>query len=226
MPGSTTPAMGAARPLSVANFKLIIWRYKMTPDPRGKICVFTGSNPGVRAEYLHAARELGRVLVERNYGLVYGGTSVGLMAAIADTVLENGGCVIGVIPESLVDKEIAHPGLSDLHVVRSMHERKARMTELSDGFIALPGGLGTLDELFEVITWAQLGLHRKPCGLLNVCGYYDPLIRFLDHAVAERFLKPSHRATLMLETDARILLDRFESCITPRLNEWFDRDET
>lgn len=192
----------------------------MTPNPRGHICVYTGSNPGVRAEYLGAARELGRTLVERNYGLVYGGAGVGLMAAVADTVLENNGHVIGVIPEFLVEKEVAHPGLSDLRVVRSMHERKARMADLSDGFIALPGGFGTLDEFFETLTWTQLGIHAKPCGLLNVCDYYQHLIRFLDHAVNEGFLKSAHRSTIMVEREPGVLLERFARYAAPAIDKW------
>lgn len=195
-------------------------------DARGNLCVFMGSSPGARAEYLATARALAHALVARNYGLVYGGTSVGLMAAVANTALERGGRVVGVIPEALVEKEVAHRGLSHLHIVHSMHERKALMSELSDGFIALPGGLGTIEELFEVLTWAQLGLHRKPCGLLNVCGYYDHLIRFVDHAVSERFLKPTHRLTLMVETEPHTLLDRFEQFTAPQTDKWLDRDET
>lgn len=194
-------------------------------DLKGNLCIFMGSSRGARAEYLNAARELGRVLVERKYGLVYGGTSVGLMVAVANTVLEHRGHVVGVIPEALVEKEVAHRGLSDLHIVRSMHERKALMSKLSDGFIALPGGLGTMEELFEVLTWGQLGLHRKPCGLLNVCGYYDHMVDFLDHAVDERFLKLMHRSILMVETEPRILLDRFESFTAPRTAKWLNRDE-
>jgi uncharacterized protein (TIGR00730 family) len=146
------------------------------------ICVFMGSQIGARSEYTAAARQIGRELAERGYGLVYGGGNVGLMAVVADTMLECRGHVTGVIPESLVGKEIAHRGLSDLRIVQSMHERKAVMAELSDGFIALPGGIGTMEEFFEVLSWAQLGIHNKPCGLLNAYGYYRHLIRFLDDA--------------------------------------------
>ena len=163
----------------------------------GRICVFTGSRHGARSEYAEAAKRLGRELVARGYGLVYGGGKVGLMTVIADTVLELKGHVTGVIPNSLVGKEVAHLGLTALRVVDSMHERKALMAELSDGFIAMPGGIGTMEELFEVLSWAQLGLHEKPCALLNVAGYYDPLIRFLDHAVEQDFIKPKHRALLI-----------------------------
>lgn len=191
-----------------------------------RICVFTGSSPGSRSEYLDAARALGRALVERNYGLVYGGANVGLMAAIADTVLEHHGHVVGVIPESLVEKEVVHRGLSDLRIVSSMHERKGLMAELSDGFIGLPGGLGTIEEFFEVFTWAQLGMHGKPCGLLNVCKYYEHLIGFLDHAVGERFLKPVHRTMLMVEEEPQSLLDRFEHYTAPQVDKWLDRNKT
>ena len=167
-------------------------------NPAGTICVFTGSRDGSHPGYAEAARQLGRELVERNYGLVYGGGNVGLMKIIADTVLDLGGHVTGVIPDSLVSKEVAHRGLSDLRIVQSMHERKAMMAELSDGFIAMPGGIGTMEEFFEVLSWAQLGIHRKPCGLLNTGGYYNRLIEFLDHAVEHDFLKPKHRSLLIL----------------------------
>ncbi len=181
-----------------------------------KICVFTGSRHGLRSEYAEAAKTLGRDLVGRGYGLVYGGGNVGLMTAIADAVLELNGHVTGVIPNSLVSKEVAHLGLSDLRIVDSMHERKAVMAELSDGFVAMPGGIGTMEEFFEVLSWAQLGLHEKPCALLNVAGYYDPLIQFLDHAVDHDFIKPKHRALLVVENDADRLLDRFDALISAR----------
>lgn len=177
----------------------------------GSICVFTGSRHGARVEYAEAARQLGRALVERGYGLVYGGGNVGLMTVIADTMLELNGQVTGVIPDSLVGKEVAHKGLTDLRIVNSMHERKALMAELADGFIAMPGGIGTLEELFEVLSWAQLGLHQKPCALLNVCGYYDPLLEFLDHAVADDFIKAKHRALLIVENEPIRLLGRIEA---------------
>ncbi|HEX2932704.1 MAG TPA: TIGR00730 family Rossman fold protein, partial [Candidatus Binatia bacterium] len=164
-----------------------------------RICVFTGSRSGARPEYSDVAKQLARELVERGIGLVYGGGKVGLMNVIAEGVLELGGHVTGVIPNSLVSKEVAHRGLTDLRVVNSMHERKAQMAELSDGFIAMPGGIGTMEEFFEVWSWAQLGLHEKPCGLMNVTGYYDPLIQFLDHAVAEDFIKTKDRALLFVE---------------------------
>ena len=178
-------------------------------DVKNKICVFTGSRNGSRSEYAEAAKRLGQLLVERGYGLVYGGGNVGLMNVIANTMLEFDGHVTGVIPDSLVGKEVAHLGVSDLRVVSSMHERKALMAELSDGFIAMPGGIGTMEEFFEVLSWAQLGIHAKPCGLLNVSGYYDPLIQFLDHAVSEDFIKPKHRALMIVEEEPEKLLDRF-----------------
>ena len=158
-----------------------------------RLCVFSGSSPGAHPDYAEAARELGRSLAERGIGLVYGGAHVGLMGVLADSALESGGEVVGVIPQALVEREIAHPGVSDLRVVGTMHERKALMADLADGFIALPGGTGTLDELFEVYTWTQLGLHSKPLGLLDVRGYYAQLAAFLDHAVQERFLTAEHR---------------------------------
>jgi uncharacterized protein (TIGR00730 family) len=178
-----------------------------------KICVFTGSRHGLRPEYAEAARSLGRELVGRGYGLVYGGGKVGLMTAIADTVLQLNGHVTGVIPNSLLSKEVAHFGLSELRIVDSMHERKAVMADLSDGFIAMPGGIGTMEEFFEVLSWAQLGLHEKPCALLNVAGYYDPLIQFLDHAVEHDFIKPKHRALLVVEGESGRLLDRIAMLI-------------
>jgi uncharacterized protein (TIGR00730 family) len=178
--------------------------------PNRNICVFTGSRRGTRPEYAQAAKELGKELIARGYGVVYGGGKVGLMSVVADSVLELGGHVTGVIPNSLVSKEVAHLGLSDLRVVNSMHERKALMAELSDGFIAMPGGIGTMEEFFEVLSWAQLALHDKPCGLLNVSGYYDRLIQFLDHAVSEDFIKAKHRALMIVEREPGKLLDRFE----------------
>lgn len=185
-------------------------------NPMRRICVFTGSRDGSHPGYAEAARQLGRELVERNYGLVYGGGNVGLMKIIADTVLDLGGHVTGVIPDSLVSKEVAHRGLSDLRIVQSMHERKAMMAALSDGFIALPGGIGTLEEFFEVLSWAQLGIHRKPCGLLNAGGYYNRLIEFLDHAVEHDFLKPKHRSLLILADEPPEILSRFEAFIKIR----------
>ena len=191
-----------------------------------KVCVFTGSRRGIRVEYSETAKELGRALVERGIGLVYGGGNVGLMNVIANSVLELGGHVTGVIPDSLVSKEVAHRGLTDLRVVQSMHERKALMAELSDGFIGLPGGIGTMEEFFEVLSWAQLGLHEKPCGLLNVNHYYDPLITFLDHALSEDFIKPKHRALLIVESAPGKLLDRFEQFQHAHPSKRFDPSTT
>ena len=179
-----------------------------------RLCVFCGSSPGTRPEYLAAARALGRVLADRGVGLVYGGASVGLMGAVADAALAAGGHVAGVIPRALVEREIAHPGLSELHVVRTMHERKAVMSDLSDGFVALPGGIGTLEELFEVWTWAQLGVHGKPCALLDVEGFYAPLLAFLDHARAEGFVRERQRAMLLVDDDAARLVGRMTGAVT------------
>ncbi len=187
------------------------------------ICVFTGSSPGALAAYTTAARELGEALVTRGCTLVYGGANVGLMGVLADTVLEGGGEVIGVIPADLVTKEVAHHGISDLRIVSSMHERKTIMSELSDAVVTLPGGLGTLEELFEMLTWAQLGLHAKPCGMLNVRGYFDQLLGFLDHAVSQRFIARGHRDMLLSESSAGALLDRMQSYKPPRVEKWLDR---
>jgi hypothetical protein len=184
------------------------------------LCVYCGSNVGVRETYVAAAAELARALVERNVGLVYGGASKGLMGKLADSVLAAGGEVHGVIPEALMGKEIAHPGLTELHVVNSMHERKALMAELSDGFIAMPGGFGTLEEIIEIVTWAQLQFHSKPCGLLNVAGYFTHLLAYLDHAQAEGFLKPQHRSMLMVEEEPAALIARFERYRAPVVEKW------
>jgi uncharacterized protein (TIGR00730 family) len=188
-----------------------------------RVCVFPGSSPGADLAYRAAARDLGRRLAEREIEVVYGGASVGLMGAVADAALEAGGRVIGVIPQSLVDREVAHPGLSDLRVVESMHERKAVMAELSDAFVALPGGVGTLEELFEVYTWNQLGLHAKPLGLFNVRGYFDGLVRFLDHAVAERFVTAQHRSMLLVGEELGALLDGLDRWEAPVQPKWIDR---
>jgi uncharacterized protein (TIGR00730 family) len=187
-----------------------------------KICIFTGSRQGKSPDYAAAAEQLGHELVARGYGLVYGGGNVGLMNVIADAVLGLSGEVIGVIPNSLVSKEVAHRGLTELRVVGSMHERKAVMAELSDGFIAMPGGIGTMEEFFEVLSWTQLGLHDKPCGLLNVAGYYDRLIQFLDHAVTDDFIKYKHRALMLVEEVPAKLLDRFEQAWHARSPQPFD----
>ena len=187
-----------------------------------RICVFAGSNSGSHIEYLAAARALGHALVRHEVGLVYGGARLGLMGAVADTVLAARGHVTGVIPEALVAKEVAHTGLSELRVVDSMHERKAMMGDLAEGFIALPGGLGTLEEVFEVLTWAQLGLHTKPCGLLNVCGFFDGLLAFLEHAIDERFVRREHRAMLIVSSSPESLLERFDQYVPPVVPKWID----
>jgi uncharacterized protein (TIGR00730 family) len=189
------------------------------------ICVYCGSSPGRQDAYATNARALAETLVSRDIGLVYGGASIGIMGAVANHVLRLGGRAVGVIPEALMRKEVAHYQLTELHVTQSMHERKMRMAELSDGFIALPGGLGTLEELFEIWTWAQLGFHHKPCGLLNVEGYYDPLIEFLDHTVTERFVKDAHRAMLIVDSESEKLLDRLANYHPPIVKTWVDKDE-
>jgi uncharacterized protein (TIGR00730 family) len=181
-----------------------------------RICVFCGSSLGRSTIYAEAATTLARALLDRGLGLVYGGASVGLMGTVADTMLRAGGEVIGVIPRSMIPDEIAHRGLSDLRVVASMSERKAMMADLSDGFISLPGGTGTLDEMFEMLTWSQLGDHSKPSGLLDVDGYYASLIAFLDHAVEELFLRREHRAMLLVANTADALLDKFENYSPPQ----------
>ena len=191
-----------------------------------RLCVFTGSSPGAHPAYAAAAGELARALARHGIGLVYGGASVGLMGVVADAALEAGAEVLGVIPQTLVDREIAHPGLSELRVVGSMHERKALMADLADGFIALPGGMGTLEELFEVYTWTQLGLHSKPLGLLDVRGYYARLAAFLDHAVAERFVVPEHRDMLVVERDAEAMIESFGRWRPPVRTKWIDRATT
>lgn len=190
-----------------------------------RICVFCGSSPGKHAEYADVAARFGRQLARDGIGLVYGGASIGLMGVVANAVLQAGGDVIGVIPRSIVDLEVAHAGLQDLRIVGSMHERKALMAELSDAFVALPGGIGTLEEIFEVWTWAQLGSHNKPCAFLNVRGFYDGLLGFLDHVVEESFLKPAHRNMVLVEADPEILLRSIISYHAPVVAKLIDRDE-
>ena len=191
-----------------------------------RICVYCGSSPGKLNEYREAARSLGHEMASRGLGLVYGGASVGVMGAVADAILERGGEAIGVIPYALATKEVSHHGLNELIVVDSMHERKARMAELSDGFIALPGGWGTIEEIFEMLTWAQLGFHEKPCGLLNVASYYDPLYTFLEQAIDQRFVKEDFRPMMMMENSAEILLDRFAVYRAPKVKKWIGPEET
>ncbi|MDR3576469.1 MAG: TIGR00730 family Rossman fold protein [Anaerolineaceae bacterium] len=181
-----------------------------------RICVFCGSSPGSKPEYLEMARQLGRALVQRKLGLVYGGARVGIMGEIAKTVHELQGEVVGVIPRDLFEKEVAFVGLSDLRVVESMHERKALMAELSDGFIALPGGLGTIEEFFEVLTWGQLNFHQKPCGLLNVAHYYDRMLEFLDVMLDQQFIDADHRQMVLVEENADVLLAAFRSYRPPK----------
>ena len=191
-----------------------------------RLCVYCGSSSGGQTDYARVARQLARAMVSRNIGLVYGGASVGIMGEIANAVLEEGGNVIGVIPKRLFAKEIAHTGITELREVGSMHERKSLMADLSDGFIALPGGFGTIEEILEIITWSQLGMHRKPCGLLNVCRYYDKLIEFLDHAVSEQFIKTSHRSTILIDESPDALLEKFKAYKAPETTKWIDRKST
>lgn len=189
-----------------------------------RVCVFCGSAAGKRPAYRRAAERLGGELARRGLGLVYGGGSIGLMGVLADAALAAGGEVVGVIPRGLARKEIAHAGLTRLEVVPSMHARKAAMADQADAFVAMPGGMGTLEELTEVLTWAQLGLHQKPCALLDVAGYWRPLIRLLDHAVEERFLRPDHRRLLLVERGPERLLDRLVRWRPPpHLRRWIDR---
>jgi uncharacterized protein (TIGR00730 family) len=190
-----------------------------------RICVFAGSSPGANPNYLRAAQQLGALLAERKVGLVYGGASVGLMGAVADATLQAGGEVIGVIPRSLVARELAHKKLPDLRIVGSMHERKATMAHLSDGFIAIPGGIGTLEELFEIWTWAQLGEHEKPCAVLNTDSYYAPLLSFIDKVVSDGFLRPAHREMLVVDSDPERLLDRINKYVPPIVIKWIGGGE-
>ena len=190
-----------------------------------RICVYCGSSPGKNPAYLLAAGQLAKELCARNIGLVYGGAAVGVMGAVANAVLEAGGEAIGVIPKSLAVKELAHDKLSELHVVASMHERKAMMAELADGFIALPGGWGTLEEIFEILTWAQLGFHDKPCGLLNVESYYDGLIGFLENSFDQEFVNPLYRPMLMVDMEPIGLLEQFANYQAPKVRKWLGEDE-
>lgn len=196
------------------------WRRK---DFMRRLCVFCGSSSGNREVHAAAARRLGQAMVTRGLGLVYGGGHIGLMGILADAVLRVGGEVIGVIPQSMIDKELAHQGLTELRVVTTMHQRKALMADLADGFAALPGGFGTADELFEVLTWAQLGLHTRPVGLVNVAGYFDPLLAWLDHAVQEGFVHPAHRRLLQEAGEPEQLLDLLvQFRPVPATTQWID----
>ena len=185
-----------------------------------RICVYCGSNNGARPDYAEAAVELADVLVRHDLELVYGGSQVGIMGIIADRVLARGGKAHGVIPKLLVEKEVAHEGLTELHVVKSMHDRKSMMAALSDGFIALPGGFGTLEELIEIVTWGQLKFHDKPVGILNVLGYFDTLLQYLDHAVTEGFLRPENRRMLIDDSDPAALVQKFERYTAPGVDKW------
>jgi uncharacterized protein (TIGR00730 family) len=190
------------------------------------LCIYCGSSSGRLGAYASSAVTLAEALVSRNITLVYGGAGIGIMGILADNVLKLGGKAIGVIPKALAHKEVAHQNLTELHITQSMHERKMLMAELADGFIALPGGIGTLEELFEIWTWAQLGFHNKPCGLLNIDGYYDLLIGFLDHALAEQFVKTHHHALLMVGKAPDALLDRFAHYQPPAVTHWVGKNET
>lgn len=190
-----------------------------------RICVFCGSNGGADGIYLETAGKVGEFLARENIELVYGGGRVGLMGKVADTVLAGGGRVIGAIPEALAIKEVAHGGLTELHVVDSMHERKALMAELSDGFIALPGGFGTFEELCEIITWAQLGIHQKPCALLNVGGYYDHLIAQFDFANQQNFIRDEHRLLVLVDSEIESLYEKMKNYQPPFVEKWIDKDE-
>jgi uncharacterized protein (TIGR00730 family) len=195
--------------------------------PRAWICVFCGSSPGARPVYREVARRVGSAIAREGLGLVYGGGRVGLMGAVADPVLAGGGPVVGVIPEPLALKEVAHDGVTELIVVPGMHERKALMAARADAFLALPGGIGTFEELFEIWTWAALGLHNRPIGLLDIDGYYEPLVRLLDHAVAERFIRPNHRALLVVSSDPESLVARLPGHTPPPPGPlWIDADQT
>ncbi|MGB1311786.1 MAG: TIGR00730 family Rossman fold protein [Leucothrix sp.] len=190
-----------------------------------RICVYCGSSYGKLPIYTDTAKALGKVLTDNNIGLVYGGASVGIMGVVADAVLAGGGEVIGVIPQAIADKEIAHTGLSQLEVVPNMHERKAMMADFADGFIALPGGLGTMEELFEVWTWSQLGFHQKPCGLMNVAGYYDHLTAFIDHAVDQEYVKAVHQEALLVATDPADLIQQMTNYRAAPGSKWIGRDD-
>lgn len=185
-----------------------------------RVCVYCGSKPGARPRYALAAQQMGHAIAARGWQLVYGGGNVGLMGLLADAALAGGGRVAGVIPESLMQREVGHPGLTELHVVPTMHRRKQMMAEGTDAFIALPGGIGTLEELFEVWTWAQLGYHDQPIGLLDVDGYYRSLLHFLDHSVEQGFLEAPRRATLLVDTDVERLLDRIAAVDSPQPDEF------
>jgi uncharacterized protein (TIGR00730 family) len=194
-----------------------------TARQMNRICVFCGTNPGSRPEYGAAARQLGQILASQDIELVYGGASVGIMGQLADSVHEHGGHVTGIIPQQLVEKESAHTGIPDLIVVASMHQRKSQMADMSDAFIALPGGIGTLEGFFEILTWGQLGIHAKPSGILNVAGYFDALSGFLDHAVREGFLTEAHRNAIIVESSPDRLLERLRAYTPPEGEKFMGR---
>lgn len=198
----------------------------MSTAPRSfqRLCIFCGSSHGAHAVYANAAKIAGAELARRGIALVYGGGNIGLMGILADAVIAVGGHVIGVIPEALMAKEVGHRGLPDLRVVKTMHERKALMAELADGFIALPGGIGTFEEFFEIVTWAQLGIHSKPCALLNTNGFYNPLLQLIDHAITERFVKPTQRDLVVVESDFSALLDRMANHHVPYEPKWISKE--
>ncbi len=189
-----------------------------------RLCVFCGSNPGTEPDFMEAAFETGKFLAEQNIGLVFGGGRVGMMGKVADTAMEMGGNVIGIIPEALAEKEVAHENLSELHIVQSMHERKAMMADFSDGFIAMPGGFGTFEEICEVITWTQLGFQEKPCGILNVNGYYDDLIALFDKATAKGFIRPIHRKLVIVGESIEVLYESMRQFEPSKLEKWIDKD--
>lgn len=191
-----------------------------------RICVFCGSNSGIDPIYLETAEKVGKFLVAENIELVYGGGRVGLMGKVADTVMENGGKVIGVIPHDLSQKEIAHQNLTELHVVDSMHQRKAMMAELADGFIALPGGVGTFEEFCEIVTWAQLGIHTKPCALMNIGGFYDAFIAMFDHSMNQGFIRPQHRALVLVESEIGKLYQLMKEYRPPIIEKWLHKEST
>ena len=189
------------------------------------ITVFCGSNSGFRADYAEAAQNLARLFVQNDIRLVYGGGNVGLMGIIADEVMRAGGEVVGIIPDSLDQKEVGHRGITELRVVESMHERKAQMADLADGFIAMPGGIGTFEEFFEILTWAQLGFHEKPCAILNIAGYYDGLLALCDNAVNEGFLRPAHRQLILEDSDPEILLEKMRNLKPVPVEKWINSEE-
>jgi uncharacterized protein (TIGR00730 family) len=215
-------AKDALRPSS---FVLCPLSFVLCPLSLKNLCVFCGSSPGARPEYRDAAAAFGATLAGRGVRLVYGGGHVGLMGVVADAVLAGGGKVVGVITDGLQAREVGHTGLPDLRVVATMHERKALMASMADAFVALPGGAGTLDEFFEAWTWTQLGIHRKPVGLLNVAGYFDPLLAFLDRAVADRFIRQEHAAAVVVDQEGGRLLDRLAGAAPVRSDKWLDRGE-